>query len=66
MNLVQAIEKIVKERGMFTTDFTAETKKEHKNVLRDTRKYVLRNPEHKQEFIVCWYEDGREKIRKRT
>lgn len=65
MNVVQAIEKTVKEKGMFTTDFAAETKKEHENVLIDIRNYVLRNPEHKQEFIVCWYEDGRGKIRKR-
>lgn len=66
MNVVQAIERTVKEKGMFTIDFATETKKKHENVLIDIRNYVLRNPEHKQAFIVCWYEDGREKIRKRT
>lgn len=30
MNVVQAIEKTVKEKGMFTTDFAAETKKNMK------------------------------------
>lgn len=67
MNVQEAIEIVMKdkEKGMFSTDLATETNKAHKNVLRDIRNFINRNPEYKHEFIICFYADsyGRSKTR---
>lgn len=67
MNVKEAIKIVMKDRekGMFSTDFAEKTNKRHDNVLRDIRNIIARHPEHKHEFIICWYEDYYGRSRKR-